>query len=52
MAGIVGKSIKIQHNRIKKPIWQDATSWLFTSVAKDLNWGQPRPDPASVQSGT
>ena len=31
--------IQIQHNRIKKPNRQEATSWLFTSVAEDLNSG-------------
>ena len=25
----------MQHNRIKNPKWQEATSWLFTSVAED-----------------
>ena len=34
--------IRIQCNRIKNPNWQEATSWLFTSVAEDLNTGQPR----------
>ena len=28
------------------------TSWLFTGVAKDLNSGLPRTNPASGQSGT
>ena len=32
--------------------WQEATSWLFTSVAEDLNSKQPRTNPASVQSST
>ena len=31
--------IQIQHNRIKNPNWQGATSWLFTSMAEDLNSG-------------
>ena len=30
--------IQIQHNRIKNPTWQEATSWLFTSVAEE--WTQ------------
>ena len=33
--------------------WQEATcSWLFTSMAEDLNLVQPRTNPASVQSST
>ena len=35
----------MQHKRIKNPNWQEATSWLFTSVAEDLNsellWKNP-----------
>ena len=44
--------IQIQHNRIKNPNWQEATSWLFTSVAKDLNSGWQRTNPASRGSGS
>ena len=29
--------IQIQHNRIKNPNWQEATSWLLPSVAEDVN---------------
>ena len=43
---------EIEHNRIKNPNWQEATSWLFTSVAEDLNSGRPRTNPANGQSGT
>ena len=25
----------MQHDRIKNPNWQEATSWLFTSVAEE-----------------
>ena len=32
--------------------WQEATSWLFTSVSEDLNLVPPRTNPASVQSST
>jgi len=32
----------VEHNRIKNPNWQEATSGLFTSVAKDLNLVQQR----------
>ena len=32
--------IQIQHNRIKNPNWQKAPSWLFTSVAENLNSGR------------
>ena len=39
--------IQIQHNRIKNPNWQRATTWLFTSIAKNLNSGEPRTNPAS-----
>ena len=35
----------MQHKRIKNPNWQEATSWLFTIVAEDLNsellWKNP-----------
>ena len=37
------------HNRIKNPNWQEATSWLFTSVTEDFNSGRPRTNPASGQ---
>ena len=37
--------------RIINPNWQEATTWLFTSVAENLNSGQPRTNPASGQSG-
>ena len=33
---------QIQHNRIKNPNWQEAISWLFTSVAEDMNSESPR----------
>ena len=42
----------MQHNRIQNPNWQEATSWLFTSVGKDLNLERPRTNPASGESGT
>ena len=44
--------LQMQHNRIKNPNWQVATSWLFTRVAKDLNLGQPRTNSASGRSKT
>ena len=45
--------IQIQHNRIKNPNWWETTSWLFTtSMAKDLNSGQPRMNRVSGQSMT
>ena len=44
--------IQIEHNRIKNPNWQEATSRLFTSVAKDFNSGQLRTNPGSGQSRT
>jgi len=31
--------IQLEHNWIKNPNWQVATSWLFTSMAEDLNLG-------------
>ena len=37
---------------IKNPNWQEATIWLFTSVAKVLSSGRPRINPAGDQSGT
>ena len=45
--------IQIQQNRIKNPNWQEATSWLFPSVAEDLNSGTTDNNwnPASGQSG-
>ena len=33
--------IQIQRKWIKNPNRQEATSWLFTIVAKDLNLGRP-----------
>ena len=39
---ILRNKIQIQHNRIKNPNWQEAISWLFISVAGDLNSGRPR----------
>ena len=44
--------IQTQHNRVKNPNSQKATSQLFTSAAEDLNSGRPRTSPASCQSGT
>ena len=44
--------MQIKHNRIKNPNWREAISWLFTSVAEDLNLGRQRTNPASGQSGT
>ena len=44
--------MQLKHNRIKNPNWQGAASWLFTSVAEDLNLGRQRTNPASGQSGT
>ena len=38
------------HNMIKNPNREEATSWLFTSVAKDLNSGRPNPGPPDCQS--
>ena len=35
----------MQHNRIKNPNWQEATSWLFTSLAEDWT----RDDRAQIQ---
>ena len=31
------QSIQMEHNRTKKPNWQEAASCLFTSVEEDLN---------------
>ena len=42
----------IKHNRVKIPTGQRQTSWLFTSMAQDLNSGLPRANPASGQGGT
>ena len=44
--------IQIRHNMIKNPNWQEATIWLFTSVAEDLNSGRPRTNPANGRSRT
>ena len=46
--------MQIEHHRlrIKNPNWQEATSGLFTSVAEDLNLGQPKTNPASGESRT
>ena len=35
---------------IKNPNWQEATIWLFTSVAEDLNSGRSRTNPANGRS--
>ena len=48
---LLKKYVQIQHNKAETPNWQEATSWLFTSVAEDLNSGQSRTNPASGQSG-
>lgn len=37
--------------RIKNPNWPEAPTWLFTSVAEDLNSGRPLTNPASGHSG-
>ena len=37
---------------IQIPTGRKQTSWLFTSMAEDLNWGLPRTNSASGQSGT
>ena len=37
---------------IKNPNWQEATIWLFTSVAEDLSSGRPRTNPANGRSRT
>ena len=46
--------MQIEHHRlrIKDPNWLEATSGLFTSVAEDLNLGQPKTNPASGESRT
>ena len=46
------QSIQMEHNRIKKPNWQEAASCLFTSVEEDLNLKDREQKPASGQSGT
>ena len=33
---------QIEHNRIENPNWQEATSWIITSVAKELMFGRPK----------
>ena len=42
----------MENNKVKNPNWQEATSWLFTSVAKDLNSEQLRTNSASSEGGT
>ena len=45
--------MQIEHNKIKNSNWREAISWLFSSVAEDLNSGQQRTNPASgLQPGT
>ena len=44
--------IQIRHNMIKNPNWQEATIWLFTSVAEDLNSGRPITNPENGGSRT
>ena len=33
---------QIEHNRIENPNWQEATSWIITSVAKEFMLGRPK----------
>jgi len=42
-----------EHNRVKflTPTGGRQTSWLFTSMAEELNSGLPRATPATAQSG-
>ena len=44
--------IEIKHNGVKNPNCRRQTSWLFTSVAEDLNSGLSRRNPPSGQGGT
>ena len=39
-------------NRIKNPNWQEANSWIFTSMAEDLNSEWPRTNKAGDWSRT
>ena len=52
IGGPLNRGFTVEHNRIKNPNWQEAASWLFTSVDEDLNLEGPRTNPASGQSGT
>ena len=38
---------QLEHNRIENPNWQEATSWIITSVAKELMLGRPKTNSAS-----
>jgi len=38
---------QIEHNRTENPNWQKATSWIITSVAKELMLGRPKTNSAS-----
>ena len=43
--------IQTEHKRIRNPTGR-RQPWLLTSVAEDLNSGQPRTNPATRQSGS
>ena len=40
-----------KHNEVTNPNWRGHTSWLFTSVAEELNSWLPRTTSASGQNG-
>ena len=46
---LIGNKIitQLEHNRIENPNWQEATSWIITSVAKELMLGRPKTNSAS-----
>ena len=50
--------LRLERNKIKNPNWQEASSWLFTLVAEDLNSGHTEyksskwPARAGLEPGT
>ena len=45
-------NIANKHNMLKNPNWQEQTSWLFTSMTEELNWGDYKQLHLSGQGGT
>ena len=47
-----GTPLKYLETNYSNATWYEATSWLFTSEAEDLNSERPRTNPVNSQSGT
>jgi len=51
-SGTMKEIIQINIIALRTSTGERQTSWLFTSMAEELNSGLPRTTPASAQSGT